>query len=96
MKNNLICRCADLIVTVGPKLREMYDSYLQPFKIIDEDVFALIPGPFDGEFRGLRLRANDEKNRFEVLLCGRGDEEDFELKGYKIAVMALADLRLNK
>ena len=37
-----------------------------------------------------------KKNRFEVLLYGRGDEEDFELKGYKIAVMALADLQLNK
>ncbi|XP_015748052.1 PREDICTED: uncharacterized protein LOC107327825 [Acropora digitifera] len=91
-----LCRCADLIVTVGPKLREIYDSYLQSFKIIDEDVFELIPGLFDREFEGLRLRANVEKNRFEVLLCGRGDEEDFELKGYKIAVKALADLRQNK
>ena len=35
-----LCRCADLIVTVGPKLREIYDSYLRRFKN-DEDVFSL-------------------------------------------------------
>ena len=90
-----LCEQADLIVTVGPKLREIYDSYLRCFKN-DEDVFELIPGLFDREFGGLKPRANNEKNRFEVLLCGRGDEEDFELKGYNIAMMALADLRLNK
>ena len=90
-----LCKQADLIVTVGPKLREIYDSHLRPFKNV-EDVFELIPGLFDREFGGLKPRANDEKNRFEVLLCGRGDEEDFELKGYNIAVMALDHLRLNK
>ena len=90
-----LCKCADLIVTVGLKLREIYDSYLRRFKN-DEDVFELIPGLFDREFGGLKLRAKNEKNRFEVLLCGRSDEEDFELKGYKIAVKALADLRQNK
>ena len=88
-----LCKCADLIVTVGPKLREIYDSYLEPFK---NGVFELIPGLFDREFGGLKLRAKDVKNRFEVLLCGRGDEEDFELKGYKIAVKAIDDLRQNK
>ena len=89
-----LCKCADLIVTVGPKLREIYDSYLRRFKN-DEDVFELIPGRFDREFGDLKPRANDEKNRFEVLLCGRGDEEDFELKGYDIGVMALDHLRLS-
>ena len=88
-----LCKCADLIVTVGPKLREIYDSYLDPFK---NGVFELIPGLFDREFRALRLRAKNEKNRFEVLLCGRGDEEDFELKGYNIAVKAIDYLRQNK
>ena len=29
-----------------------------------------------------------------MLLCGRGDEEDFEVKGYNIAVKAFADRRL--
>ena len=90
-----LCKCADLIVTVGPKLREIYDSYLRRFKN-DEDVFELIPGLFDREFGGLKLRAKNEKNRFEVLLCGRGDEEDFELKGYSTAVKAIDYLRRNK
>jgi len=90
-----LCKNADLIVTVGPKLKEIYDSYLRRFKN-DEDVFELIPGLFDREFGDLKLRAKNEQNRFEVLLCGRSDEEDFELKGYKIAVKALADLRQNK
>ena len=90
-----LCKYADLIVTVGPKLREIYDSYLQRFKN-DEDIFELIPGLFDREFGGLKLRAKNEKNRFEVLLCGRGDDEDFELKGYNIAVKAIDNLRQNK
>ncbi|KAK2561263.1 hypothetical protein P5673_015741 [Acropora cervicornis] len=36
----------------------------------------------------------DEKDDFIVLLCGRGDEEDFEVKGYNIAVEAFADQQL--
>ena len=87
------CKGADLIVTVGPKL--IYDSYLRHFKK-DEDVFELTPGLFDREFRGLKLRASDEINRFEVLLGERGDEDNFELKGYKMAVKALAYQWLNQ
>ncbi|XP_044164172.1 D-inositol 3-phosphate glycosyltransferase-like isoform X2 [Acropora millepora] len=90
-----LCKRADLIVTVGPKLREIYDSYLRHFKN-DEEVFELTPGLFDREFEGLKLRAKNERNRFEVLLCGRGDDEDFELKGYSIAVKAIDYLRRNK
>ena len=29
-----------------------------------------------------------------MLLCGRGDDEDFQLKGYNIAVEAFSDPRL--
>ena len=35
-----------------------------------------------------------ENDDLRVLLCGHGDNEDFELKGYDIAVKAFADLRL--
>ena len=35
-----------------------------------------------------------ENGDFKVLMCGRGDNEDFELKGYDIAVKAFADPRL--
>ena len=38
----------------------------------------------------------NEKAEFKVLLCGRGDDGDFELKGYNIAVKAFIDHRLKK
>ncbi|XP_074624520.1 uncharacterized protein LOC141882469 [Acropora palmata] len=88
-----LCKCADLIVPVGPKLGEAYRSYLQGCKE-DEDFFDFTPGLFDREFGKLNQRAKNEKDVFKVLLCGRGDEEDFELKGYNIAAKAFADKKL--
>ena len=90
-----LCKCADLVVPVGPKLRKAYHGYLQKCKK-DEDFFELIPGLFEREFGDLAAKQNpkDEKDDFIVLLCGRGDEEDFEVKGYNIAVEAFADQRL--
>ena len=88
-----LCKCADLVVPVGPKLGKAYHSYLQGCKK-DEDIFELIPGLFDREFGGLNQRPKNEKDDFTVLLCGRGDEEDFEIKGYDIAAKAFADQRL--
>ena len=88
-----LCKCADLVVPVGPRLGKAYHSYLEECKK-DEDFFELIPGLFYREFGGLNQRAKHEKDDFTVLLCGRGDEEDFEVKGYNIAVKAFADQRL--
>ena len=90
-----LCKCADLVVPVGPRLGKLYHSYLQECKK-DEDFFELIPGPFEREFGDLPAKQNPKKENenFIVLLCGRGDEEDFELKGYDIAVKAFADQRL--
>ena len=88
-----LCKCADLVVPVGPRLGEAYRSYLQGCKE-DEDFFELTPGLFDREFGGVNQRAKNEKDMFKVLLCGRGDEEDFELKGYDIAAKAFAHQRL--
>ena len=88
-----LCKRADLVVPVGPKLREAYHAYLQ-FCKKDEDFFELTPGLFDREFGVLNQRAKNERDNFIVLLCGRGDEEDFEVKGYNIAVKAFADRRL--
>ena len=85
-----LCKRADLVVPVGPKLREAYHGYLHFWKK-DEDFFELTPGLFDREFGELNHRAKKEQDNFIVLLCGRGDEEDFELKGYNIAVAAFAD-----
>ena len=90
-----LCKCADLVVPVGPRLGKAYHSYLQECKK-DEDFFELIPGLFDREFVDLPAKQNpkDGSDDFIVLLCGRGDEEDFELQGYNIAAKAFADQRL--
>ena len=90
-----LCKCADLVVPVGPRLAKAYHSYLQECKK-DEDFFEVIPGLFEREFGDLpaKQKPKDESEDFIVLLCGRGDEEDFELKGYNTAVKAFADQRL--
>ena len=92
-----LCKYADLVVLVGPKLRKAYHWYLQKIKK-EEDFFELIPGLFEREFADLCAKRNpkDERDDFIVLLCGRGDEEDFEVKGYNIAVEAFADQRLRR
>ena len=90
-----LCKSADLVVPVGPKLKKAYHGYLQSSKK-SGDFFELIPGLFEREFGNLVAKQNpkDERDDFIVLLCGRGDEEDFEVKGYNIAVKAFADQRL--
>ena len=89
-----LCKFADLVVPVGPRLGEAYSSYLQGCKS-HQDVFTVIPGLFEREFGDLEQSPN-ENTEFKVLLCGRGDEEDFELKGYDIAVKAFTDHRLQR
>ena len=88
-----LCKCADLVVPVGPKLEKAYFSYLQGCKKRG-DIFGLIPGLFDREFGDIVQMPKMENDDFKVLLCGRGDNEDFELKGYNIAVKAFGDPRL--
>ena len=89
-----LCKNADLVVPVGPRLKEAYSSYLQGCKK-KENVFEIVPGLFNREFGALVQKAKVESDDdFIVLLCGRGDEEEFELKGYDIAVKAFADQRL--
>ena len=88
-----LCKCADLVVPVGPRLGKAYHSYLQRCKK-DENFFELIPGQFVSEFGSLKQEAKDDKDNFTMLLCGRSDEEDFEIKGYNIAAKAFADQQL--
>ena len=88
-----LCKWADLVVPVGPKLMKAYSSYLQGCKK-GEDIFGLTPGLFYREFGDIVQMPKTENDDFKVLLCGRGDNEDFELKGYDIAVKAFADPRL--
>jgi len=90
-----LCKSADLVVPVGPKLEKSYHGYLQSSEK-SGDFVELIPGLFEREFGDLvaKQKPKDERDDFIVLLCGRGDNEDFEVKGYDIAVKAFADQRL--
>lgn len=82
-----LCKIADLVVTVGSKLQNAYSSSL-----LDQNIFTLTPGLFK-EFESLQP-ASYRNSEFKVLLCGRADPEDFELKGYDIAVKAFASKEL--
>ena len=89
-----LCKLADLIVPVGPRLKEAYSSYLQRCKT-DQDLLSITPGLFQREFGDLVAKHYpNEDGEFKVLLFGRGDDEDFELKGYNIAAQAFTDQRL--
>ena len=89
-----LCKRADLVMPVGPRLTELYSSYLQRYKK-EVDVFSFTPGLFEREFGDLEQGANNSAN-FKVLIFGRGDKEDFDLKGYNIAAKAFTDPRLER
>ena len=84
-----LCKTADVVVGIGPKLTEDIKVSLRPDSK-DQDVFNFTPGIFS-EFRRLP-QAVEERDAFHILVFGRGDFEDFELKGYDIAVRAVATL----
>ena len=85
-----LCKLADQVVAVGPKLAEAFSGYLRPFGK-DQDVLNLTPGIFS-EFSDVK-QATEERKTFSVLMFGRGDNEDFQLKGYDIAAQAIAELK---
>ena len=85
-----LCKLADQVVAVGPKLAEAFSGFLRPFGK-DQDVLNLTPGIFS-EFSDVR-QATEERKTFSVLMFGRGDNEDFQLKGYDIAAQAIAELK---
>ena len=85
-----LCKLADQVVAVGPKLAEVYSGYLRPCGK-DQDVLNFTPGIFS-EFADV-TQATEERKAFNVLVFGRGDNEDFNLKGYDIAAKAIAELK---
>ena len=85
-----LCKLADQVVAVGPKLAEAFSGYLRPCGK-DQDVLNLTPGIFS-EFADVK-QASQEIGSFSVLVFGRGDSEDFQLKGYDIAAQAIAELK---
>ena len=82
-----LCEMADVVVAVGPKLAEACRSYLR-YCGKDQDVFELTPGVFS-EFSKV-VQSDTEGSIFRVLSFGRGDAEDFHLKGFDIAAKAVA------
>ena len=85
-----LCKLANLVVAIGPKLKEAYSAYLGSCKE-HQDVIQLTPGIFS-EFSVVRKTTNESK-KFRVLTFGRGDLEDFSLKGYDIAASAIVELK---
>ena len=84
-----LCEMADHVVGVGPKLSEAFRSYLRSCQK-DDNVLDLTPGVFE-EFVAVKQALNERQQR-SVLVFGRGDVEDFELKGFDIAGKAVAEL----
>ena len=85
-----LCKLADQVVAIGPKLAEVFSGYLRPYGK-DQDVLNFTPGIFS-EFADVN-QATEERKAFNVLVFGRGDNEDFQLKGYDIAAQAIAELK---
>ena len=86
-----LCKLADLVMAVGPKLKGFYSTHLRSFNK-DQDVVEFTPGIM----RDLTdaTQSPNENNVFQVLMFGRGDDEDFELKGYDIAAGAFTSHEL--
>ena len=85
-----LCKLADVVVAVGPKLKEAYSSYLRSCEK-HQDIIQLTPGVFS-EYSDIR-QATKEGVNFKVLTFGRGDAEDFSLKGYDISAKAIVELK---
>ena len=85
-----LCKLADQVVAVGRKLADAFSGYLRSCEK-HQEVLNLTPGIFS-EFADVK-QASQEIGSFSVLVFGRGDAEDFQLKGYDIAAQAIAELK---
>ena len=87
-----LCKLADAVVAVGPKLRKAYPSHLHSCEK-QQDVIQLTPSTFS-EFSDVHQAAIDA-DKFKVLTFGCGNPEDFSLKGYDISARAIVELKDN-
>ena len=88
-----LCEKADFVVTIGPKLAESFRRYLQSCKN-RQTIFDFTPGIFE-EFLSVDEDLEkdlEERKNCTILVFGRGDAEDFQLKGFDIAGKAVASL----
>ena len=84
-----LCEMANCVIGVGPKLTEAFRSYLRGCQK-DRTIHNFTPGVFD-EFVSVQ-QVPFEREHFCMLVFGRGDAEDFELKGFDVAAKAVASL----
>ena len=82
-----LCRMADVVVGVGPKVAEAYWKYLSFWK---NYVFDFTPGIFS-DFSSVQL-SPEETEQCNVLVFGHGGAEDFIRKGFDIAARSVAAL----
>jgi len=82
-----LCQMADFVVAVGPKLTEAFHRYLSWSR---KDVFEFTPGLF-ADFSSIQL-VTVKRKQCRILVFGRGDGENFELKGFDIAARSVAAL----
>ena len=85
-----LCKLADQVVAVGRKLADAFSGYLRSCEK-HQEVLNLTPGIFS-EFADVK-QASQEVGSCSVLVFGRGNSEDFQLKGYDIAAQAIAELK---
>ena len=81
-----LCKMADQVVTIGPKLTDAYKHQIRK-----PDIFNLTPSILS-EFSDVQ-QASDEERKFCVLVTESGNSEDFYVKGYDIAAKAIAELK---
>ena len=86
-----LCKMADEVVAIGPKVAEAYKRYLC-FAKEKKTILDLTPGVFS-EFFNV-VQATEERKTFCVLVIGSGDScEDFNVKGFNMAAEAIAELK---
>ena len=85
-----LCKEAEIVAAIGPMLAGAISAPLRSYHK-DQHVIDITPGIFP-EFEELE-QAIEEGERFRILVFGRGDSEDFKLKGYDIAAQAVAGLK---
>ena len=72
-----LCKLADQVVAVGPKLTETFACHLRSCGKDQGTVINLTPGIFS-EFANIN-QAAEGRGTFRVLVFGRGDSEDFRV-----------------
>ena len=86
-----LCRMADQVIAIGPRVREAYMLHLFPVKQ-EVDFFELTPSILSEVLEV--EQATEERRAFSILLCESRDScEDFIGKGYDIAAKAIAMLK---